>query len=545
MEKIILYIVLSITFIGNTFSQFSDFYSIEVQQNEFQISDEGSNTYSFNADNFLNNLSPTSNSIEFTYLWSFGDGQYSMEQYPIHIYESGNDVEQYQVVLYATPVYIPLGPPPAAYTGSGAMVTVDPGGNPIPIASTYMTPANTKIDLSYNRLPRASYESTYILTYKNTSANSTASQVEFYFNENYFEYKGAVAPNEEILESNTPINDGNYTRQLTFQSINPIGPGEERTIFIQLYTKTEAMGEMVYESEGEISFKNTPELFVKATFQIGMDVFVDEVSISAVGSWDPNNKISSIQYINRDDISFPETISYRINCENMGTGPTGSVTITDTVSPLLDISSFTYLGDKYSLGLGTDYTVTTDLSNRTITIDYGGLVLEGTNSPNLVSLGTCRHWVDFEFEINQSVFENTYGSSVSCTTSDLIGTFGTNAEIVFDNHAPILTNVASTEVHCEVINPDLRITNVFPNPATNSTTVKYLVSTAITNPTDVHTYLVNVITGTREEIIGLPLNFSTGTHLITLDLSMKRYGSYVFQIEVSGLTFTSSTIVKQ
>lgn len=543
MKKIILHAILFVAFIGRVNGQLQNFSppSQEVLQSDLGISQFGPSSFSFSPEYFINSNN------DYTYLWSFGDGQYSTEPSPTHTYSFQSTSQEYQVVLYATPIYTPIGPPPAVYLAGNELINVEEGTPPLSLPS-FMNDAN--ISLSYNRLPRASHESTFILSYRNASGTTTSAPFEIYFdfNEYYFDYIGVVAPNGESYLSNTTptINNGsNYPNRLTFLSGSTMAADEERTIFIQMKATENVIGELEEYSQGELMIESSPELFAKAESYLGTGTLSsDEISMYAVGSWDPNNKISSVPFLNRDDISFPQKIRYRINCENIGTSSTSSVEIKDHVSPLLDFSSYSIVGQKNP---SASYDISENSSSRTITVNFPTLSLEGTNSNSNVNLSDCQYWIDIEYDVDSILFEENFGSFFTCASTSSLGGFGTNAEIVFDNHPAIITNTARTEVYCEVITKPFEITQVFPNPTVDIVRMTYVISpsTESINLDEAKIGLVNVNSGLSTEILNITLDDSEGTHQVEIDLSFANPGSYIITIQTSGLIFESSVIIKQ
>lgn len=562
MKKFIVAFILLISIAGIVKSQTFNFLSQEAPYDPsqsvpdpslgsleyFQPNPAEPNTYVFSTDAL--NLS---SGVEYSYLWSFGDGRYSMEEAPIHTYSSLADPKSYQVVLYATPIYSLLDPPPAVYLPAGNLIYVDgtPGGNTFP-AGSFMT--DDSIRISYNRLPSAFKELTFILTYKNTSGiPSSVFPVYFQYNGNYFDYKDIVAPGEETAEGPFQIaNNSNepYTHQLVFMNdARPLQPNEERTIFIQMKATGNVISEVAIGPNGYLAeVVSAPELWARAASSLGNPnssnpLTYDEASMYAVGSWDPNNKISSVPVINRDNISFPKKIRYRINCENVGTASTSNVRITDHVSPLLDFGSFTFIGDKDN---HSDLVITYDEPTKTRTFKFNNLYLKGTNSPGNVSLSECQYWIDIEYEINQAAFESSFGAPVEpCNYASMLGSFGTSADIIFDSHAPITTNSANTEVYCEGLQSIFRIHTVSPNPTTQGLVqVNYEVDSQISKLASINAFLLNVNSGVMSPVASSGLNLSPGTHNFLLDISNQKAGLYKFVLVMNGLSFESSTIVK-
>ncbi|MFK7971978.1 MAG: PKD domain-containing protein [Bacteroidia bacterium] len=561
MKKVIVLLVLLVSIVGIAMSQTFSFLSQEAPYNPSQTVPDPSlgsleffqpnlsdpNTYVFSPD-ALNLPS----GVEYSYLWSFGDGRYSMEESPIHTYSSLIDAKSYQVVLYATPIYSLLDPPPAVYLPAGNLIEVagTPGGNTFP-AGSFMT--DDSISISYNRLPSAFKEITFILTYKNISGNSQVSfPVFFQYNGHYFNYKDIVAPGGETAEGPFQISynsEAPYTHQLVFMNdLSPLESNEERTIFIQMEATGNVISEAVIGPYGNFSeVVSAPELWVRAESSLGIinppnQLTSDEASMYPVGSWDPNNKISSVPVINRDNLTFPKKVRYRINCENVGTAATSNVQIIDQVSPLLNFGSFNFVGDKES---HSDLQIIENPNTRRITFDFSNLYLLGTNSPYNVALSDCQYWIDIEFEIDQGAFENSFGSSVApCNYTAMLGSFGTSASIIFDSHAPITTNSANTEVYCEGLQSAIRIHTVSPNPTRGQLQVDYEVNSQINNLANVQAFLLNVNTGVMSPIASPAINISPGAHSFPLNISNQSPGLYKFVLILNGLNFESSTIVK-
>ena len=520
------------------------------------------NTYTFDPTEYLRNYG-LDNGVNFNCLWSFGDGQYSTEYTPTHTYPIFDDERDYQVALYATPIYSPIGPPPAAYVASNEFIHIGGGAATNPVYND-----SYEINLTYNRSPRAGYESTFILTYRNMTNDWASFPVEFYYHDDYFDFEGFNAPGGEFIGYDSPITTlgNNYNRKAGFLTDNtPLAPNEERTIFIQMTALTTVIGNFEVNEYGDIvNIENAPTLYAEARSFLGTagtGIALErnaKVSMIGVGSWDPNNKISYTKYLNRDNISFPKTMKYRINFENVGTAPTGRVVIEDLVSPNLDINSLRYVGDKSgpnsnpNLGItpspNPNLTITTDPNSRIITYDFTPLALEGTNSPNdFVNLEDCRYWFEIEFDINEYAFEDNFVFSPSCINTSPIGTFGTPAEIFFDSHQGIVTNSANTEVYCEVISretPPLQFGAISPNPTLNVVSVDYIISAPLDLIGATFT-LVNINTGVSKLIANPPvLNETVGGHAFSIDLSNEISGRYKIVIQKPGLIFETSTIVK-
>ena len=138
------------------------FISIAAKGQEFftvneSVDGNGNPLYTFSVDEaFLLSQYPLDNSEAFySYFWSFGDGHYSFEANPSHIYSKNDLVD---VMMIATPRYSTTLPPPAIFSPE-----VVKGGNP-----NYTDPSPI---LSLDREPRPEFTSLAIVNYKNTSNN--------------------------------------------------------------------------------------------------------------------------------------------------------------------------------------------------------------------------------------------------------------------------------------------------------------------------------------------------------------------------------------
>lgn len=167
----------------------------------------------------------------------------------------------------------------------------------------------------------------------------------------------------------------------------------------------------------------------------------DTIYVTVLNSYDPNDKSANKpMYI---DASAQETIQYLINFQNEGNFDALDVVIRDTISPLLDLSTFTVLGSKH--GVAT----TVDPATRVVTFSFNDIYLAPASQDEEASKG----YVVYSIRENAGLPVN---SEINNT-----------AYIYFDFNPAIITN---TTVNINAVlgiqEQSSEMLTMFPNPAT-------------------------------------------------------------------------------
>jgi len=513
------------------------FYNENISQTNLGIDDLGFSQYSFDATVFLaaNHPLPSSSATPapmYKYLWSFGDGQFSTQAQPTHTYAKSGP---YEVQLFVTPIYVPMGPPPSFTALSVINAIGQPG-----FTHNNRLGFDEAIRLSINRNPRPGTESTYMILFKNKGVTPAFIPVDFKYNSSLFSKVKFIGFMGEIITTETTTGDPVYPDKITFRSNKILQPNEERLVLIQLYTKHDVVGELVDVPNVGMRVTHAPGLFFQASTTQGAATYNSFLSTYAVGSWDPNNKIVDKKNVLKSYADSTDTIKmrYRINVENIGSAQTHKVEIVDQVDNLLDIQSFNYIADKNS---HDSLKITVDTVHRTVTFTFKELTLEGASSATNTDIEACRHWVDFEFDLNKDTLSEKYNDIACPAEGTYVGHFGKNASITFDNNPAILTNMAITNVHCDEMGEKkdveeikdekettlVSIENIYPNPSKGSATISYSV-----NKETESTFSLSVIdlSNSKKKNLRVKLSNKKGEHDIKVGFSEYKKGNYIFEI---------------
>ncbi len=170
----------------------------------------------------------------------------------------------------------------------------------------------------------------------------------------------------------------------------------------------------------------------------------DTVTTTVTGSYDPNNKLVTPEGdLNVNTVAAGIDLEYTINFQNTGTDTAFTVVVTDSIHPLLDLSTFELKS--------TSHPVVVNIQDRQIWFRFYNILLPDSNVNEPMSHGYIRYRI-------RPLSNSPVGSIISNT-----------AYIYFDFNQPIITNTTFNEV---VLPSSLQETNstnfsVFPNPATD------------------------------------------------------------------------------
>ncbi|MBP7514599.1 MAG: T9SS type A sorting domain-containing protein [Flavobacteriales bacterium] len=173
----------------------------------------------------------------------------------------------------------------------------------------------------------------------------------------------------------------------------------------------------------------------------------DQATRTITGSYDPNDKLAETSsrlsgtsyYLDHD-----QYVDYTIRFQNTGTGPAYNVYLLDTISPLLDLTSFTMLAASHAFeaSLGDE---------RALRFDFFNIMLPDSGSDMTGSQG----FVSFRLRPVQSL----------AVGQQLVNA----ADIYFDFNEPIHTNdaVLVVEQSTGIGETEAAALVVYPNPVTD------------------------------------------------------------------------------
>ncbi len=177
----------------------------------------------------------------------------------------------------------------------------------------------------------------------------------------------------------------------------------------------------------------------------------DQATRTITSSYDPNDKLAetssrlhpTLYYLNTDTY-----VDYTIRFQNTGTGPAYNVYLMDTISPLLDLTSFQILASShaYSASLG---------NSRDLRFDFTNIMLPDSGSDMSGSQG----FISFRLKPVSGIMLG----------DELVNA----ADIYFDFNEPIRTNdaVLLVDMYSGITDTQAPYFTLFPNPVTDQFSV--------------------------------------------------------------------------
>ncbi len=169
------------------------------------------------------------------------------------------------------------------------------------------------------------------------------------------------------------------------------------------------------------------------------------------GSFDPNDKAVSIDKIFTDQFPDVPFLDYLIRFQNTGNDTAFTVVVRDTISQMLDMSSFAFVNSSHNVDI--DY----QQLSRLLTFTFSNILLADSNINESMSHG----FVHFRVKPNLNLING----------DEILNTAG----IYFDFNAPVITNTASTQIllpnKINTIN-DFNF-GIYPNPASSQVSLTF------------------------------------------------------------------------
>ncbi len=396
----------------------------------------------------------------YTHFWEFGDGQFSFEAQPRHIYK---DTGHYNVVYYATNNYDDGKPPPRRR-------------KKVPVKNKVLyarqnTPSLFKkegaIEMRVNRQPRPGEDMVLIIGYRNKNASAALNgSLLLFYNEKQFKSKNfeleeerayhgeknsslssiAFTDNEIIETSGMGIGSGpqapevstgkNFyagrltellkTKQQQFRQNNVwrfenLQQGEEKYFFLTLHTTPE----MIKDTNAVVMLTG---MFVPDDPQGELEEYQLELQI--VASHDPNRMLLRNQRLNYRFTGHSKEMTYKVKFQNTGKGPAGQISIGVAVPPVLDANSLEVM-DQYPKCVPCDAAyagqscLDTIINKDSIHFIFKNIYLPGLRQEGFYDPDSTGGFVKYRLQFNKKLKKLPFESS---------------AAIVFDNNPAVHTN---------------------------------------------------------------------------------------------------------
>lgn len=230
-----------------------------------------------------------------------------------------------------------------------------------------------------------------------------------------------------------------------------------------------------------------------------------------VGSFDPNDKRVEPVMLTPEELVQDNRLTYTVRFQNTGTYPATYVTITDALSPLLDLSTLQVLDASHPMTWALE-------GNRTLKFYFNNINLPDSTTNEPGSHG----YVRFSLQARQNLQPGTNLSN--------------RASIYFDFNLPIHTNYATTNVIAPSLAGEASLPGhllLMPNPATRQVQIDLPAPNHSPGTVEVYT-----TAGVKK------LTQSTGSHSTLLDLKGLAPGLYLVVWVIQGRRFVGKLVVQ-
>ncbi len=400
----------------------------------------------------------------YSYYWEFGDGHFSFEENPKHVYK---DTGAYDVRLFATNNYDDGKPPP---TRPKPVHVKSKNNTYAVIRSPAFFKQGGSIEMKVNCMPKPDEDMVLVMGYRNQnqSAPMNGSMVLFYnerqFRKNNFDLSEertyhnekrssissvtAYAPMEEIMENTSSkmlagphasmgeMPSGNYSgklseliaskqkifRQNNVWRFSNLEQGEEKYFFVTLHTTPE----MIKDTNAVVELTG---MFIPDNPNAEIEEYAVELQI--VASHDPNRMMLKNRRLSYRFTGKKKEMNYTVRFQNTGRGASRQVTVAVAIPSMLDARSIEIV-DLYpkcvycrSSGGPGQSCFDTTLHKDSIYFIFKNIYLPGLRQPGMTdpdsTVGFVKYRMHFNKELKKLPFES-------------------NASIVFDNNTAIHTN---------------------------------------------------------------------------------------------------------
>lgn len=399
----------------------------------------------------------------YSYFWELGDGTYSFEKEPVHIYK---DTGTYQVRLYATNNY-----------DDGKKPRTIP--RPVKVKTRTALAANTTapffageslLEMKANCKPLPGEDMVVLVGYRNKKYNTPISGAimllynEKEFTQNSFDLAdargyhkerkigmdslfaftaGAIFPDiaeqghapRGLWTAAAPYYEQTAQLQLmqalkqemnTYRvhqlfRVNDVQQGEERFMFVQLNT----MPEMIKDTNAMVTIRG---LFIPDDLTVPMEKF--DLELQIVASHDPNKMQLKKRRMNYRFTSKSKDIVYKVEFQNTGKGPARKVAVTITIPGMLNAGTIELADSKpYCSWCDSAYKgrscIDTIVTKDSVQFVFNHIYLPGMQQEGVTNPDSTMGYIRYKLHFGKGMVKKPFVS---------------RASIVFDKNEPIYTN---------------------------------------------------------------------------------------------------------
>ena len=395
----------------------------------------------------------------YTHYWEFGDGNYSKEETPKHIYKNKGD---YEVKFWATNNY-DTGKPPTTRPKKVAV-------NSVTTDYEDVATMETDFDLKRNREPIPNEEIVAILRYKNAKDYTTNGKLYMFYNEHKYKANNfelidtrthhgektisedgfaytynidddgtyLASSSDDFIEANKVLQDSTekmnlpltmedskaYYKNWSSFEFDNMKPNEERNIFFTLKTTPE----MLKDTSAIISVRGV--YVPDSNFD---NHKVKEMEMEIVTSHDPNKMSSNGTFMNYRLVRF-KTLKYKIKFQNNGEGPARTIRLETDIPDMLDKSTIE-VKDMYPKceicpKREVQYScLDTAFTDTQAIFTFKNIYLPGSEQKNVKDYDSTKGFVKYNIKFAKDFHKKKTKSRTA---------------IIFDKNEPIITNYSTT-----------------------------------------------------------------------------------------------------
>jgi hypothetical protein len=397
----------------------------------------------------------------YTYFWEFGDGQFSFEPQPTHVYK---DTGTYYVRLYATNNYDDGKPPPTR-------------PKPIRIRSNmaYLPPkppsffhGNGALEMKVNCMPKPGEDLVLVMGYRNRGEEKTLNgSLVLFYNDRQFRRDNFYLSEERPYHGETESNLGALTASLPSEELRqdlavagngpndqPEGAPAANTKFSQLFAEKQRLfrENTIWKFEnlqkGEekyffLTLQTTPEMIRDTNAVLSLtgmfvpdnpneDIEQYEMELQIVASHDPNRMLLKNRTMEYRFTGTKKELTYKILFQNTGTGPAREISVGVGLPPLLDPQSVEVI--DYSpkcVGSPESKTCFTQTpGSDSVHFTFQKVYLQGIRQDGMRDPDSTMGFITYRIHFNDQLKKLPFAS---------------RATIVFDQQAPVSTNLAQAD----------------------------------------------------------------------------------------------------
>jgi hypothetical protein len=406
----------------------------------------------------------------YTYFWEFGDGTFSFEKEPVHLY---TDSGMFKVRLFATNNY-----------DDGKRPPTRPKPIPIPnkpsqtlLASASPTPSLFKmggsIVLKNNCMPKPGDDMILILGYRNKSENlkqSINGTVAILYNDKEFSNNNFELVEVRAYNNETKTDLKNQTA--TLAAISKKGSGDiYQASTLTGITQTEldnfaAKAAQPIKNEMEnfkssqawkfqnlkagkenfvfMHFKTTPQMLkdTNAVVRLSGVMIPDDadlpkeffnIELQIVASHDPNKMNIRKTRMNYRLTGKHRELTYQVHFQNNGKGPAKKVDLGVTLPHIVDPATITVSKTKPVVQIGnpayaSQSYLSTNVVQDTVHFVFNNIYLPGSQQQGVHDADSTQGYVEYKVKFKEKPEKLP---------------FNTQAAIVFDKNPPVYTNKAT------------------------------------------------------------------------------------------------------